>query len=102
MIGMMTQNMFQLAQIFIVAIYAVYWIGILIPFLLGVSYLIVSRSAKAIKETVRLQSTSKSPLLSYLGETINGASSIRAFNRSEEFIEGFHALLDTNILAVQM
>ena len=44
----------------------------------------------------------KSPLLSYLSETISGSSTIRAFERSEEFIIGNNVLLNNNILSIQM
>ena len=51
---------------------------------------------------MRLNSTTKSPLLSFLGETIQGATTIRAFKKNDEFIEANNKLLNNNILAVQM
>jgi ATP-binding cassette subfamily C (CFTR/MRP) protein 1 len=92
-------NFYQLIQVFIVAIFAVKWIGVALPFLLVISYLLVSRATNALKETVRLFSTTNSPILSYLGETINGTSTIRAYERQQDFINGFHKLLNDNILA---
>lgn len=79
--GFMSETMFSLSQTFIVAIYAVPYVGFIIPVVLAVAYCVVSSSASSIKETVRITSTTRSPLLSYLGETINGCSTIRAFNR---------------------
>jgi hypothetical protein len=52
-----------------------------------ISILIVKSSELSIKETVRLNSTTRSPLLSFLGETIQGSSTIRAFKRNQEFIK---------------
>ena len=52
-----------------------------------ISILIVKNSELSIKETVRLNSTTRSPLLSFLGETIQGSSTIRAFKRNDEFIK---------------
>ena len=101
-IGFGSSTMFQLLQVFIVSIYAVKWIGIVIPVVCILSYLIVAKAALSIKETVRIQSTTRSPLLSYLGETISGCSTIRAFDRSEDFIQGNNELLNNNIIAVQM
>ena len=75
-------------QIFIVATVAVPYVGLIIIVIMTITYMIVSRTQISIKESVRIQSTTKSPLLSYLGETINGASTIRAFNREDEFIYG--------------
>lgn len=84
----------------ILAIYAVKWIGIILPFIMIISILVVKNSELSIKETVRLNSTTRSPLLSFLGETIQGSSTIRAFKRNEEFIKVNNQLLNDNILAV--
>jgi len=40
-------------------------------------------------------------VLSFLGETINGNSTIRAFDRERHFIEENYRLLNRNILATQ-
>jgi ABC-type multidrug transport system fused ATPase/permease subunit len=87
-------------QIFIVATAAVPYIAVFLVVIMTVSYMIVSRTAVSIKESVRIQSTTKSPLLSYLGETISGASTIRAFNRQEDFMLGNNKYLNDNILAI--
>ena len=100
--GFMSETMFSLCQTFIVAIYAVPYVGFIIPFVLAISCCVVSNSAASIKETVRITSTTRSPLLSYLGETISGCSTIRAFNRQKDFIRGCDKLLNDNIIAVQM
>jgi hypothetical protein len=84
----------------VLAIYAVKWIGIILPFIMIISILVVKNSELSIKETVRLNSTTRSPLLSFLGETIQGSSTIRAFKRNEEFIKVNNQLLNDNILAV--
>jgi hypothetical protein len=59
----------------------------ILPFIMIISILIVKSSELSIKETVRLNSTTRSPLLSFLGETIQGSSTIRAFKRNQEFIK---------------
>jgi ATP-binding cassette subfamily C (CFTR/MRP) protein 1 len=91
-----------LCQVFIVAIFAVKWIGLLLPFVLLIATMLISRASNALKETVRLFSTTNSPILSYVGETIQGTSTIRAYERQQDFIDGFHKLLNDNILAAQM
>jgi ABC-type multidrug transport system fused ATPase/permease subunit len=78
------------------------WIGAVLPLLLVISTILISRASNALKETVRLFSTTNSPILSYFGETINGTSTIRAYERQQDFIDGFHKLLNDNILASQM
>jgi ATP-binding cassette subfamily C (CFTR/MRP) protein 1 len=85
-----------------VAIYAFKWFILILPLIFILSLFIVRRAARSIKETVRVYSTTKSPILSYLGETISGASTIRAFGMSEQFKQGFFNLLNNNILAMQM
>lgn len=45
---------------------------------------------------------SKSPLISYLTESINGASTIRAFDLTQHFILENNRLLNQNIVASQM
>lgn len=95
-------NFFSLLQVFIVAVLAVQYIGLIIPCVLLLAITQVNKATNANTETNRLFSTTNSPLLSYIGETINGSSTIRAFNRQEEFIEGFHKLLDDNIIACLM
>lgn len=57
---------------------------------------------KSIRETARLTSTTRSPMLSLLSETINGASTIRAFKRQDEFINTNNNILNQNIKAIVM
>ena len=45
--------------------------------------IILKNASSAIKETSRLTSTTRSPVLSYVSETIQGASTIRAFRKQE-------------------
>ena len=95
-------NFFRLVQVFAVAIFAVYWIGAALPIVFLFAFCLVNKVVPAIRETVRPSNTTKSPLLSFLGETITGSTTIRAFNLSEEFIRGNNELLNQNILAIQM
>jgi ABC-type multidrug transport system fused ATPase/permease subunit len=99
-LGFFNSVVWQMLQIFIVATAAVPYIAVFLVVIMTVSYMIVSRTAVSIKESVRIQSTTKSPLLSYLGETISGASTIRAFNRQEDFMLGNNKYLNDNILAI--
>lgn len=91
--------MYMLVYVIVVAVFAVKWIAFLLPVIFLISYLLVKRTAASIRETVRLQSTTKSPLLSHLGETMSGASTIRAYGKTEIFIEHYHKLLNNNVLA---
>lgn len=102
LIGMILSMVYLLMQVFAVAIYAVPWIAVVVPVVAMISYVLVRAVTNALRETVRLTNTTKSPLLSYLGETINGASTIRAFGMNQRFIKGNNKLLNDNILANQM
>ena len=93
---------YMLLQVFAIAIYAVPWVAMMLPFLMVISYLLVKKVTNALRETVRLTNTTKSPLLSYLGETSNGLSTIRAFGMTSWFIAGNNQLLNENIIANQM
>jgi ABC-type multidrug transport system fused ATPase/permease subunit len=73
---------YMLVYVIVVAVFAVKWIAFLLPIILLISYLLVKRTAASIRETVRLQTTTKSPLLSHLGETMSGASTIRAYGKT--------------------
>ena len=102
MMSLVLQNFYRLIQVFAVAIFAVSWIGAILPVVLMVAFFLVKQAIPSIRETVRISSMTKSPLLSYLGETISGASTIRAFDRSADFVSGNNVLLNNNILAIQM
>jgi ABC-type multidrug transport system fused ATPase/permease subunit len=56
----------------------------------------------SIRESARVCSLTNSPIISYLTETIQGTSTIRAFGYSEIFIEGQAKLINQSILATQM
>lgn len=85
---------YTLLYVIVVAVLAVAWVAFLLPVIFLISFFLVRRTVKPIKETVRVQSTTKSPVLSHLGETISGASTIRAFGKVPEFISKNNALLN--------
>ncbi|RIA94611.1 P-loop containing nucleoside triphosphate hydrolase protein [Glomus cerebriforme] len=53
--------------------------------------------SKASRELKRLDSTTKSPLYSQYTETLNGITTIRAFNVTEQFMSEMLTRLDNNI-----
>ena len=90
---------YSIIQVVFISTYAVYQISIIYPIIVIVSFFIMKKSLMSIKETARLNSTSKSPHISFLTESINGVSTIRAFNLGKNFEEENNRLLNNIILA---
>ena len=70
---------YQTISTLVVSAIAVYWIVIPLPIVFIAYYKLFSYSIKSQKETERLCSLTKSPIISYLSETTNGISTIRSF-----------------------
>lgn len=100
-LGTIYALVFTLLYTVIIAIVALPWVALLLPVIALISWVIIRRAKTAIRETVRIVSTTKSPLISYLGETITGSSTIRAFGKTHQFIEGNKEYLNQNIYAIQ-
>ena len=93
-------SLFIVASGITVAVYNVIWVLVLIPFLLIILIYIFRSFIKALKETARLENLTNSPVLTHLGETILGASTIRAFNKTDIFIRNQFSLQDVNLNAM--
>lgn len=74
---------FTLLYTVIIAIISLPWVAFILPVIALVSWAIIRQAKVAIRESVRIVSTTKSPLISYLGETISGSSTIRAFGKTD-------------------
>lgn len=82
--------LYQTLGVIIVAAIVVPWIIFLLPLLVYVVIRLYLRTISAIRDTSRVESNTKSPLLSFMGETFNGSSTIRAFKRNQDFIKENH------------
>jgi ABC-type multidrug transport system fused ATPase/permease subunit len=80
-IGNFLAMIYQALAIIIVAVIVVKWILVLLPVLIVIGYKLYVNSILAFRETTRLESLTKSPLLSNFGETFMGTSTIRTFSR---------------------
>lgn len=69
----------------------------MIPLIFCWAGCIVSRAAAAIKETVRVEAVSRSPVLSHFQESLGGGPTIRAFKKQNEFIERLYTLSNRSI-----
>jgi len=79
-------------------VYAIkYWV--LIPFFVMIVFMVKVQMIfmKCNREIVRLESISKSPIVSFFTETLGGLSIIRAFGHSKRFLDQHSANLNENI-----
>ena len=60
-------------------------VGFIFPLVFFLVYKVYSYFINASREVERLKSTAESPVISFLGESINGTSTIRAFGKEAEF-----------------
>jgi ATP-binding cassette subfamily C (CFTR/MRP) protein 1 len=81
----------------IVSMLTVWQTVFMIPLIFCWAGCIVSRAAAAIKETVRVEAVSRSPVLSHFQESLGGGPTIRAFKKQNEFIERLYTLSNRSI-----
>ncbi|KAH6599718.1 hypothetical protein BASA61_002486 [Batrachochytrium salamandrivorans] len=63
-------------------------------------YLVIGKQyIRSSRELKRLDSTTRSPIFSHFGETISGASTIRAYAAQDRFVKETHRRIDENNLA---
>lgn len=85
--GMFTVLLLNIFQLIIVVAINVWWLLFIFPISFLVIVWHISRSINSIRETARLFSVTKTPVVSFLNESIPGASTIRAYGRTEEFVQ---------------
>jgi ATP-binding cassette, subfamily C (CFTR/MRP), member 1 len=100
-VGGLYVAIYLLISIVIISIWVVPWVATIFPVMLICVFVLYKLAIDATKEVSRIESVSKSPLLAFLSETISGSSTIRAFQRQNEFIEQNNQILNRNILACQ-
>jgi len=86
-----------LADVTVCLIVGTFWVFPLAIIFLICSYVVQRRYMKVNREAVRLESISKSPIVSYFSESLNGLTSVRAYNEEQRFAQKFHDLQDANI-----
>lgn len=85
-IGGLYVSFYLTMSIVILSIYVVPWIAFMYPVIFLIIYILFRLSEPGNKEVNRVESLTKSPLLSYLTESISGNSTIRAFKRKDDFL----------------
>lgn len=81
LIGTFYVAVYSTLAILIIAVIVVWWIIFFVPIIFYLVYRVFKRSIAGVKDVTRVESVTKSPLLSFLGETISGASTIRSYDK---------------------
>ncbi|KAK4337018.1 hypothetical protein RND71_044198 [Anisodus tanguticus] len=93
--GVIVYNFRAVVSFALIAIETPWFLATLVPII--ICYYILQRLyISTSRQLKRLESTTKSPVYSHFQETINGGSSIRAFNCESRFIEEICYKIDIN------
>jgi ABC-type multidrug transport system fused ATPase/permease subunit len=90
---------YQALAALLVAAIAVRWILVAVFFMMFVGIILFRFSLVGYKECNRVETVTKSPMLSFLSESQAGNTVIRAFRRKEEFSTHNYELINKNTLA---
>ncbi|KAH8800609.1 hypothetical protein F5884DRAFT_757461 [Xylogone sp. PMI_703] len=85
----------QILGILVAATFVSPFIILFAVILLGVSTIFARMYIAAARNTKRLESTNKSPVISHFAASLSGLSTIRAFAKSSEFKDRMFTLIDT-------
>ena len=92
--GALNVMMYYIFSVLIVISLTKYYIILVLPVMIGLMVCLFNYSIPSIRESSRIESVSKSPMLNLLTETYSGSSTIRAYNREKAFIENSNLFLD--------
>ena len=96
--SMMTTSLNVLGTVFVIVFAMPLFIAVILP--VSVLYYFVQKFYVATARQVkRMESISRSPIYTHFGETISGASTIRAYNRAKDFIVENESRIDRNQLS---
>lgn len=80
----------------LLSMYNVFWVILFVPFTLLSLWYFFKLFRASSKEGARLESVSISPLITHLSETINGASTIRVYDKISDFENKQYELQNRN------
>ena len=95
-VGIVGITMWLIAEVSLAIILNI-WILIPIPIFLYMVIKFLMFFMNGSREFYRLESTTRSPILQFVGETVSGASTIRAFKREKKMNRKLKAVCDNNL-----
>jgi len=85
-IGWFYSMLYPLISVLFMSIDVVPWVSIVFPVICIIVLYFFKRSIAATKEVARIETVTKSPILSFLSETIAGTSTLRAYGNKDKFL----------------
>ncbi|XP_052214648.1 ATP-binding cassette sub-family C member 5-like isoform X1 [Dreissena polymorpha] len=93
---MLIQNMFLITfSLVIIAVVLPWFLIALVP-LVGFFLVLNAVFTSGVRELMRMNLITKSPVVSHVTASIQGITTIHAFNKTQQFIEKFQELIDKN------
>ncbi len=89
-------NMLRVLSIFFVIVIAVPWSLFIVAAIVALALLLRFKIMLVLKEAMKLNLMSRSPIAAVLGSTISGLSTIRAYNQQSSFQVKYEGLVDVN------
>ncbi|KAF2173356.1 hypothetical protein M409DRAFT_15641 [Zasmidium cellare ATCC 36951] len=89
------EGVFSLAAIIAASIFVSAWMLLPVAVLAAIGVYIAYLFLDGARDIKRLESVSKSPMFELVGSTVSGLSTIRAFGRSDAYMEKMYSLIDT-------
>jgi len=90
-------NYVVLLSVVVITAYNVIWVLLVIPFILVIMIYFMKRFSRTLKESSRMENVTASPVLTHIGEILNGVSTVRAYDKWENFEKSLHQLLDNKM-----
>ena len=98
-LGNSVMVLFLSTQSLILSVFTMKLIILPLPIIFYILYRIFIFSINSERESCRIESITKIPLISFVSETSEGISTIRSFQKQKKFVTRNNKLLNNKILA---
>eukprot|EP00357_Protocruzia_adherens_P030800 CAMPEP_0114996004 /NCGR_PEP_ID=MMETSP0216-20121206/14061_1 /TAXON_ID=223996 /ORGANISM="Protocruzia adherens, Strain Boccale" /LENGTH=1423 /DNA_ID=CAMNT_0002360143 /DNA_START=156 /DNA_END=4427 /DNA_ORIENTATION=+ len=96
-LGNASSRGYQVVAVFIVIAVPLPWMLVTVPMFLWIAVKINRFYLETNRELTRLESISRSPIVNFFAETLNGTSVIRAFKKQKDFDRQNKSRIDENV-----